>query len=73
MIFPPHCKYVGMATGTPCGDKVYFLSRYLIRETGSGLEVLEVETDPEGTGLMRCVLSTRVLAAGDEVYRYPIL
>jgi len=60
-----------MATGTPCGDKVYFLSRYLIRETESGLEVLEVETDPEGTGLMRCVLSTRVLAAGDEVYRYP--
>ena len=60
-----------MATGTPCGKRVYFLSRYLVRETGSGSEVLEVESDQEGTGLMREVLATRVLAAGDEVYHYP--
>ena len=71
MIFPPHCKYVGSATGTPCGNRAYFLSRYLVRETEGGMEVLEVETDPDGTGLMRDVLSARVLAAGDEVYRYP--
>ncbi|MGB4579307.1 MAG: hypothetical protein WBH94_06025 [Methanoculleus sp.] len=71
MIFPPHCKYVGMVTGTPSGNQVYFLSRYLIQETDGGLEVLEVETDPGGTGLMREVLSTRVLATGDEVCRYP--
>jgi hypothetical protein len=71
VIFPAHCKYVGMVTGTPCGNRAYFLSRYLIRETADGPEVLEVETDPEGAGLMRRVLSTRVLAAGDEVYRYP--
>ncbi|MCK8517952.1 DUF7714 family protein [Methanoculleus sp. 7T] len=71
MIFPPHCKYVGSATGTPCGKRVYFLSRYLVRETAGGPEVLEVETDPSGAGLMREVLSTRVLAAGDEVCCYP--
>mgnify|MGYP000898260222 FL=1 len=71
MIFPSHCKYVGSATGMPYGERVYFLSRYLVRETAGGTEVIEVEPDPEGTGLMRNVLSTRVLAAGDEVYRYP--
>ena len=71
MIFPPHCKYVGSATTTPYGEQVYFLSRYLVRETSGGMEVLEVEPDPDGTGLMRRVLSTRVLAAGDEVSRYP--
>jgi len=74
VIFPLHCKYVGIANGTPCGERVYFLSRYLVRETGpGGMEVLEVEADPAGTGLMRDVLSTRVLAAGDEVCRYPDL
>lgn len=71
MIFPPHCKYVGTANGRPCGDRVYFLSRYLIREAAGGTEVIEVEPDPDGTGLMRRVLSTRVLAAGDEVCHYP--
>ncbi|PKL62136.1 MAG: hypothetical protein CVV31_07940 [Methanomicrobiales archaeon HGW-Methanomicrobiales-2] len=71
MIFPPHCKYVGSATSTPYGNQAYFLSRYLVRETADGTEVLEVETDPNGTGLMRNVLSARVLATGDDVYRYP--
>lgn len=71
MIVPSHCKYVGSATSMPYGERVYFLSRYLVRETDDGMEVLEVEPDPEGAGLMRRVLSTRVLAAGDEVYRYP--
>ncbi len=71
MIFPPHCKYVGSATTTPYGDRAYFLSHYLVRETAGGMEVLEVETNPNGTGLMRNVLSARVLASGDDVYRYP--
>jgi len=46
MIFPSHCKYVGSATTTPCGDRVYFLSRYLVREAAGGTEVIEVEPDP---------------------------
>jgi len=71
VIFPSHCKYVGSATGTPYGDRVYFLSRYLVRETAGGTEVLEVKTDPDEAGLMRSVLSARVLAAGDDVYHYP--
>lgn len=71
MIFPPHCKYVGIANGTPCGSQVYFLSRYLIRETPEGTEVIEVDVDPTGTGLMRKALSARVLAAGADVYHYP--
>ncbi|WP_292520115.1 hypothetical protein [Methanoculleus sp.] len=71
MIFPPHCKFVGSATGTPCGDKAYFLSRYLVRETADGTEVLEVQTDPDGTGLMRKVISKRVLVSGNDVCRYP--
>lgn len=70
MIFP-HSKHVGMVTGAPRGNQVYFLSHYMIQEAESGFEVIEVETDLAGTGLMREVLSTRVLAAGDEVYHYP--
>jgi hypothetical protein len=71
VIFPVHCKHVGFATGKPCGERVYFLTRYLIREMENGLEVLEVETDPAATGMMRRVIGTRILAAGDEVSRYP--
>ena len=71
MIFPPHCKFVGSATGKPYGGRAYFLSRYLVRETPNGTEVLEVETDPNGAGLMRDVLSARVIASGDDVYHYP--
>jgi len=72
MIFPPHCKFVGVANGTPCGrDKAYFLTRYIVRETPDGTEVIEIKTDPEESGLLRTVVSTRLLAAGDEVYHYP--
>ncbi|KUG19167.1 hypothetical protein ASZ90_011118 [hydrocarbon metagenome] len=71
MIIPPHCKVVGCASGGRCGDRVYFLTRYLIREEDGEYEVLEVETDPDGAGLMRRVLRTTVLAAGDEVCHYP--
>ena len=71
MIFPEHCKHVGHASTKPCDDKVYFLSRYLLRDTGDGYEVLEVTLDPQGKGMMRTILSSRVLAEPQEVYRYP--
>lgn len=71
MIFPEHCKQVGHATTKPCDDKVYFLSRYLLRDTGNEYEVLEVMPDPGGRGMMRDIISSRVLATGEEVYRYP--
>jgi hypothetical protein len=71
MIFPEHCKHVGHASTKPCDDKVYFLSRYLLRDTGDGHDVLEVNLDPQGKGMMRTILSSRVLAQSHEVYRYP--
>nr|WP_321349949.1 hypothetical protein [uncultured Methanoregula sp.] len=71
MIFPEHCKHVGLATTKPCDDKVYFLSRYLLRETPEGTEVLSVELDPAGKGMMRSILSSRVIATSREVYHYP--
>ena len=71
MIFPEQCKQVGWASTKPCGDKVYFLSRYIVCETGNGLELREVTLDPVGRGMMRTILSSRVLAREPEVYRYP--
>lgn len=71
MIFPEHCKQVGHASTKPCGEKVYFLSRYLLRDTPGGHEVLEVTPDPGGKGMMRPVLASRILAREDEVCRYP--
>jgi hypothetical protein len=71
MIFPEHCKFVGYASTRPCGDRVYFLSRYLIHEAEQGPELLEVTLDPQGTGMMRKVVSSRVLATPEQVYRFP--
>jgi hypothetical protein len=71
MIFPEHCKHVGHASTKPCNDKVYFLSRYLLRDTQSGHEVLEVMPDPDEKGMMRTNLSSRVIARENEVYTYP--
>ena len=71
MIFPEHCKHVGHASTKPCDDKVYFLSRWLLRDTPGGHEVLEVTLDPTEKGMMREVLSSRVLAQENEVYHYP--
>ena len=71
MIFPEQCKSVGFASTKPCGDKVYFLSRYLVRETGTGYEVLEVTLDDTGKGMMRRIVSSRVIAGAHEVCRYP--
>jgi len=71
VIFPEFYKHVGHASKKPCGNKVYFLSRYLLRDTPQGHEVLEVAPDPDEKGIMRTVLSSRVLAQEHEVYRYP--
>ncbi|MGD0080144.1 MAG: hypothetical protein ABSB80_05800 [Methanoregula sp.] len=70
MIFPEHCKYVGIASTKPCGERVYFLSRYLLRETDGGYELSEVTLDPEEKGMMRDIVSSKVLARPHEVYRY---
>ena len=71
MIFPRHCKEVGYARGKPCGDRVYFLSRYLVHETQDGPEVREVIRDPGAQGMMRPIRGTRLLAPADQVHRYP--
>ena len=71
MIFPQRCKYIGFASTKPCGEKVYFLSRYLVHHAGDGFEIIEVNTDPDETGVMRRIVSSRVIASADEVYRYP--
>ena len=71
MIFPEECKTVGSATTKPCDDKVYFLSQYLVRDRGDGFELLEVIPDPDGKGMMRRLVSSRVLAEKNEVYWYP--
>ncbi len=70
MIFPPHCKCVGYAGNKPVGDRVYFLSRYLIHEVPDGYEILAVEP-AEGCGLMRAIKSVTKIAGSDEVYVYP--
>ncbi|MFA4850325.1 MAG: hypothetical protein WC626_11420 [Methanoregula sp.] len=71
MIFPEHCKQVGSATTKPCGDLVYFLSRYLVRDTGAGYELLAITPDPTGSGMMRTIVSSNVIATAKETYRYP--
>lgn len=70
MIFPPHCKCVGYAGPKPVGDQVYFLSQYLIHETGHGFEILAVEAE-DGEGMMRKVRSVTLIAGQDDVYHYP--
>lgn len=71
MIFPEQCKQVGYATTKPCGDLVYFLSRWLVRDTGTGCELLEITPDPQGSGMMRKAVALRVVATTKETYRYP--
>jgi hypothetical protein len=71
MIFPGQCKEVGHASTKPCGDQVYFLSRYLVRDTGTGYEVLEITSDPAGSGMMRSIVASKVVASAGETYHYP--
>ncbi|OPX68312.1 MAG: hypothetical protein A4E37_00990 [Methanoregulaceae archaeon PtaB.Bin056] len=72
MIFPRQCKEVGHASARPCGEKVYFLSRYLVHDTEEGPELLEVSLDQEERGLMRSVRESRVIAAAGEVTVHPV-
>lgn len=40
MIFPEHCKHVGVSDGArPCRDRVYFLTRYLVVYRDDGVWV----------------------------------
>ncbi|MGA2918045.1 DUF7714 family protein [Methanoregula sp.] len=71
MIFPEHCKYIGRASTKPCGDRVYALSRYLLRDTPEGLELLEITLDPLQKGVMRDISSSRILVSPREIYTYP--
>ncbi len=71
MIFPEQCKQVGYAATKPCGDLVYFLSRYLVRDTGTGYELLEITPDPAGSSMMRRIVTSKVIATAQETYRYP--
>lgn len=71
MIFPCECKEVGYASGRPCGERVYFLSRYLIRYTPDGPEIIEVYPDPGESGLMRRITDERLIASPAEVTVYP--
>ncbi|MCP1663044.1 MAG: hypothetical protein D5R99_06845 [Methanocalculus sp. MSAO_Arc1] len=70
MIFPPECKVVGHAYEKPVGDKVYFLSEYLVRRVPDGFELLRVTPDPEGSGMMRDILHEEVLATAEETVMY---
>ena len=70
MIFPPHCKCVGYAQNKPVGEKVYFLSQYLIHEISGGFEILQVELADE-PGMMRSVKNIRNIAKPDEICIYP--
>lgn len=67
----PECRQVGVANGRPCGDAVYFLTRYLLQPAGNTYDLFAVETDPCGTGLMRPVVERRLLAGADEVAVHP--
>lgn len=72
MIFPEHCKHVGVSDGArPCRDRVYFLTRYLVvyRDDGE-IEIRAVETAP-GPGFMRDVRTMRVIAGPGEVAVHP--
>ncbi|MBN2734563.1 MAG: hypothetical protein JXQ82_06905 [Methanomicrobiaceae archaeon] len=70
MIFPRQCKEVGFADKKPFGDLVYFLSRYLIKKTDYGFEIIEIETEGK-TGLLRRMKSSKKLAGDSETYMYP--
>ncbi|MDH7593046.1 MAG: hypothetical protein QHG99_01650 [Methanomicrobiales archaeon] len=71
MIFPRECKEVGYSRSRPCGDRVYFLTRYLIRAAGEGHELLRITPDGEGKGLMRVVVRAESIASPEEVSWYP--
>jgi hypothetical protein len=71
VIFPEQCKHVGFASAKPYSEKVYFLSRYLVRPVSNGYEIIEVHVNQEEKGMMRSIVMSSVIAGPREVYRYP--
>ena len=67
----PECREVGIVNGRPCGDAVYFLTRYLLSPAGDSYDLVEVEPDPRKTGLMRPIVAERLLAGANEVAVHP--
>ena len=65
MIFPRECKYVGNATSSPLGNKVYFLTEYLVHPTPNGFEVLKIQPK-DGPGLMRDIGSVELIAGPED-------
>ncbi|HJK01401.1 MAG TPA: hypothetical protein O0X73_03795 [Methanocorpusculum sp.] len=67
MIFPTECKYVGCAATKPYGDKVYFLTKYLIHPVEEGFEILEVEHEKEESGYLRKIKSVHRLIGPEDI------
>ncbi len=67
MIFPKECKFVGNAATSPLGDKVYFLTEYLIHPTPDGIEVLKIQPK-DGIGLMRDIESVELVAGSKDTF-----
>lgn len=67
----PECREVGVVNGRPCGDAVYFLTRFLLRPAGDSFDLVAVLPDPAATGLMRPVASERLLVPADGVAVHP--
>ena len=65
MIFPRECKYVGNATSSPLGNKVYFLTEYLVHSTPDGFEVLKIQPK-DGPGLMREIAYVELIAGPED-------
>ncbi len=66
MIFPKECKFVGNASTSPLGERVYFLTQYLVRPTSDGLEVLKIQPK-DGHGLMREIESVELIAGPKDI------
>lgn len=67
----PECREVGVAASRPCGERVYFLTRYLLRPSGDSYDVLRVEPDPGASGLMRPIQSESLVLPAAEVAVHP--
>ena len=67
----PECREVGVVNGRPCGDAVYFLTRYLLRPVGDSFDVLAIDPGPGAGGLLRPIASERLLADHREVAVHP--
>lgn len=67
----PECREVGVAASRPCGEQVYFLTRYLLRPSGDSYDLIRVEPDPDAKGLVRPVRSEALVLPAAEVAVHP--